>query len=87
MLPAIGIYITSTEYYLIAVKFMFLDPKYLCELEINLCLYIRKSVCVCVYMVKILWFLSFRDLATPLEEETIYCGFESKNIGWKKVFW
>lgn len=83
----IGIYVTSTGYYLTETKFMFLDPKYLCELEIYLCLCIRKSICVCVCTVKILWFLSFRDLTTPLEQETIYSGFRSKNIGWKKVFW
>lgn len=69
-----------------AMTFMLLHPKYLCKLEINLYLYIRKSISVSVCMAKILCFLSFKDFITLVEGEDIYSGLVSKNIGLKKVF-
>lgn len=65
-----------------AMRFMFLGPKYL---EINLCLCTRKPVCVHVHLLEIFCFLSLKDLITPLEGEAIYSGFGYKNIGIKKL--
>lgn len=85
---AIGTYITSTEWVLLmAMTFMLLHPKYLCKLEMNLYLCIRKSISVSVCMAKILCFLSFKDFITLVEGEDIYSDLVSKNIGLKKVFW